>query len=276
MVDNENNQWEDELEYTEDTVQDEETEYFDGDNSYPEEEMTQEEDIGEYTENEEEYEEEEDSSEPRKKSSLPLLVLLIILLLAGGIIAVPKLMNKDSNVATQQFNNTQQDNNQQNNSQSNEDLAGSFFDAANGDSDMMSVNFNEDGEGMTVESEQPQNNETPQEEQQVATVTEAQPGEGITESDLFADQNTQESDSIMVVYNKAARINPFKPPVIVDTQATPYETINNTQFEIIEPPAASIPDENLSKLLQTQISGIMYDSQSPAAIVNLNGVDHLN
>ena len=274
MVDNENNQWEDDIEYTEDTVSNEETEFLDDtEDSFPEDETAQEEDAGEYAENGEEYEEEYEETEeetPKKKSSLPLIALLAVLLIAGSIIAVPKLMNKD-NVNTTDYN-TQQ----QTNTQSNEDLAGSFFDAANNEenSDMMSVNFNEDGEGMTVETPQQENNEVPEENREVATVTNVNPGEGVTESDLFEDQNSHESDSIMVVYNKAARQNPFKPPVVVDTLTTPYETINNTQFEIIEPPAASIPDENLSKLLQTQISGIMYDAQSPAAIVNLNGVDH--
>lgn len=273
MVDNENNQWEDELEYTEDTVSDEETEYYDeSEDNFPEDETAQEEDTGEYIENEEEEYEPEEEEAPKKKSPVVLIALLAVLLLAGAFIAVPKLMNKD-NVAKTDYNNTQQ---QQNNTQSNEDLAGDFFDAASseGGSEMMSINFNENGEGMTVETEQQANEQNPDENQTVATVTDVKPGEGITESDLFEDQNSHENDSIMVVYNKAVRLNPFKPPVVVDTQSTPYETINNTQFEIIEPPAASIPDENLSKLLQTQISGIMYDAQSPAAIVKLNGIDH--
>ncbi len=286
MVDNENNQWEDELEYTEDKVsEEEETETYTEDDAYPDEETVGD-DVDEYQDTEE-YEEEEEAGEepPKKKSALPLIVLLLVLLLAGAIVGVPKLMNKDGDSVAN--NNSQQ---QDMNNQSNEDLAGSFFDAAGGeDTEMMSVDFNENGEGMNFDNGEEQNFDQNQDqnfeqnpdqnfeqnqEQQAPTVTEARPGEGIVESDLFADQNSQENDSIMVVYNRAARINPFKPPVITSTASDiPYETINNTQFEIIEPPTASIPDENLTKLLQTQISGIMYDSQSPAAIVNINGVD---
>ena len=48
----------------------------------------------------------------------------------------------------------------------------------------------------------------------------------------------------------------------------------NTEFEVIEPPIQSVPDENLTRLLQTQISGILYDEENPSAIVNLNGLDH--
>ncbi len=289
MVDNENNQWEDDLEYTEETEETASTEdgvetYSDTE-EYSEEETTGE-DVEEYGETEE-YEEEDGEEPPKKKNSLPIVAALLLLLLIGGAIAVPKLMNKDSNDVVVN-NNMQQ---QEPNNQSNEDLAGSFFDAAGGeDAEMTSVNFNEEGEGMSFDNNNEQNNfqegqpqeqqneqqGEQQEQQPQPTVTEARPGEGITESDLFADQNSQENDSIMVVYNKAARLNPFKPPVVVGGPAQggiPYETINNTQFEIIEPPTASVPDENLTKLLQTQISGIMYDAQSPAAIVNINGVD---
>ena len=270
-MDNENNQWEEELEYTEDMDSNEESEFLDDQDSLSEEQVPQE-DSEEYLDDEE-YEEETAEEAAPKKNSLPLVVLLLVLLLAGGFIAVPKLMNKDGDT------NLNQNIQQQQNEQSSEDLAGSFFDAAsNDDSNMMSINFNEDGEGITVDNAEAANNEgnneVAEENKEVATVTDAKPGEGITESDLFADQNSQENDSIMVVYNKAVRQNPFKPPVVVDSANTPYETINNTQFEIIEPPTASVPDENLSKLLQTQISGIMYDPVSPAAIVNLNGIDH--
>ena len=285
MVDNENNQWEDEFEYTEEPGSNEEAEFLDGQDALSDEQDALsdeqvEQDASEEYEEEGEYEEEPEKETAPKKSALPLVALLLVLLVAGSFIAVPKIMNKDANT-----NKANYDTQQPQNNQSTEDLAGSFFDAASGDdSNMMSINFNEDGEGMTVGNQESENNnennEGGQENQEnnenneVATVTDAKPGEGVKESDLFADHNSQESDSIMVVYNKAARLNPFKPPVVIDPSSLPYETINNTQFEIIEPPTASIPDENLSKLLQTQISGIMYDPVSPAAIVNLNGIDH--
>ncbi len=265
MVDNENNQWE-EIEYEKDEVNEEETESYDEEDPYNDEESDEEE--GDEEEEYEEYDEDGDDEAPKKKSALPLVILLAVLLLAGGLIAVPKLMNKDNTANT--YNNTQNVQTKQ----SQEDMAASFFDAAGGnESDMMSVNFNDDGESTDVlpTSANDQGQEFGQE--QVATVKEAEPGEGINENDLFADQANQENDSIMVVYNKASRLNPFKPPIIVEQKDTPFETINNTQFEIIEPPTASVPDENLTKLLQTQISGIMYDSESPAAIVNLNGID---
>ena len=50
----------------------------------------------------------------------------------------------------------------------------------------------------------------------------------------------------------------------------------NTEFTkkcLVVQIAGEVSDENLTRLLQTQISGILYDEVSPSAIVNLNGVD---
>ena len=77
----------------------------------------------------------------------------------------------------------------------------------------------------------------------------------------------------MVAWNKAARQNPFKPPVIQQAFDDKYENMDGMQFEIIEPPTRLVPDKNIEKLLQTQISGILYDESSPSAIVNLAGKD---
>ena len=282
MVDNNNNQWE-EIEYTEDNTSEEEELGYDDDDSYEEEVAQTEDENGEEYEEYEEYEDEEEGEEKsKKKSPIPIIAALLALLIIGGAVAVPKLMSskEDKTAATtyhqeQTFGNGGDIQNSDNSTgdQGQDDLANSFFDAANNDNgDMMSVNFNENGEETNVVTGEGEN-------QQIATVTQPAQEENnnnTNEADLFDNQdNSQANDSIMVVYNKAARLNPFKPPVIpVNTvKETSYGTVNNTQFEIIEPPTASVPDENLTKLLQTTISGIMYDSESPSAIVNLNGVD---
>ena len=272
MVDNKNNQWE-EAEYIEDTNDNRAYSYNDGsetaDDYSGQSGQSDEQDYEAY----DEYD--DDDEQPRKKSN-PLLVIIIFLLLLGlaAFIAVPKFMaNNAASVADNNSNQNvgfeqQNDNRQEQNS---DDLANSFFDAAGGEnSDMMSVNFNDDGAANVTTGEG--------EEAQTATVTEA-PDENIAVgNDLFenqenANESEQENNAIMVVYNKASRMNPFKPPVIEKTEEEPFELINNTQFEIIEPPTASVPDENLTRLLQTQISGILYDDESPSAIVNLNGLD---
>lgn len=272
MVDNKNNQWEDETEYNSDDVLENETDSQDED-LYEDTDSSDENTEDEYSEYEEddsdEDDEEDNEQSSKKKNNLLLIIIVIVLLLIGLLVAIPKFMNKNDGAAVNNVNvtNEQPNVNQDNNQIPSTDDADAFFgDAGENDNNMMSVDFNNPDQSVNVTTGEGEN-------QQVATVSEAQPGEGINESDLFAEQPSQENDSIMVVYNKAARSNPFKPPVSVDSTEIPYETINNTQFEIIEPPATSVEDEHLTKLLQTEISGIMYDSKSPAAIVKIEGVD---
>ncbi len=268
MVDNNNNQWEDESQY-DDMVSDDDTDTL-TDDSYDDDEVSDTDD--EYSEYEDESEDEEDDdlSPKKKKNNLPLLILIIVLLLVGLFIAIPKLTNKGENNTANKVVNKQEklNDNAENNVKPETNDADAFFgESGSGDNNMMSVDFNDSGNEINVTTGEGDN-------QQVATVTEAQPGEGINESDLFAEQPAQENDSIMVVYNKASRSNPFKPPVNVGgSSEVPYETINDTQFEIIEPPVTAVKDEHLTKLLQTEISGILYDKSSPSAIVNINGSD---
>ena len=97
----------------------------------------------------------------------------------------------------------------------------------------------------------------------------------VSADDMFGDgdfsQGQEENNAIMVAYDKDSRVNPFKPPV--DTSGGTFDSIDGIDVEIIEPPTESVEDPNLTKLLQTQISGILFDDVSPSAIVNLNGID---
>ncbi len=264
MVDKEN-QWED-IEYSEG----EETQL-----SYNDEDTSE---MGEYYSEQgdnQEYEEYEDDEEPvqRKNNPIPIIIVFLLLLGAGAFVAVPKFMGgAQINEKIQDNKSIEKTVDTVSSNQPSDDLANSFFaDAGGVNPDMMSVNFNENGETNVLTGEG--------ENTQVATVTETPQNNDISETDLFENQDSSistsnaDNNSIMVVYNKAARLNPFKPPVVDKTADQAYETINNTQFEIIEPPVTSVPDENLTKLLQTQISGILYDNESPSAIINLNGLD---
>ncbi len=264
MVDKEN-QWED-IEYSEG----EETHLAYNDDNISEIN----EDYSEQGDNQE-YEEYEDDEEPvqRKNNPIPMLIVFLLLLGAGAFVAVPKFMGGEQiNEKVQDNKSIEQTVTTVSNNQASDDLSNSFFNDAGGESsDMMSVNFNENGETNVLTGEG--------ENTQVATVTETPQNNDISETDLFENQDSSisnsnvDNNSIMVVYNKASRLNPFKPPVIDNSTEQAYETIDNTQFEIIEPPVTSVHDENLTKLLQTQISGILYDNESPSAIINLNGLD---
>jgi len=272
MVDNNNNQWED-MEYTDNTEEDQAYSYDDNTETVDDySDQSEQLDEGNYDESYDEYDEEDDEEPPKKSNPLPVIIIFLLLLGAAAFFAIPKFMgNNAESVSDNQANQNVGFEQNDANSQSSGELADSFFDAAGGEnSDMMSVNFNDNGAANVMTGEG--------ENAQVATVTESQPSDIASGNDLFANQDNasetgQENNAIMVVYNKAARMNPFKPPIIEKTEDAPYEIIDNTQFEIIEPPTASVPDENLTRLLQTQISGILYDDESPSAIVNLNGLD---
>lgn len=301
MVDKEN-QWDD-IEYSGDEAEYEEAE---DQEEYSEEEYeTAEYEDGEEYEDEEyedgeeydeEYEDEDEEGDGSKKSNaIPLIaILLIILLLAGaGYFAYTKFVNGASSIAktpgktsneaihVENTQNNPEQNNQmhapaQNNTQ---DMGDFFFNEAGGnDADMMSVDFNDNGQ--TNVTQAPENDILPvaNNNDVVATVTE-QPETSANElapEDILGENGFNESEentdnAIMVTYNKETRMNPFKPPVT--EKGEELDGVNESGFEIIEPPSTSIQDENLKKLLQTQISGILYDEVSPSAIVNLNGVD---
>ena len=277
MVDNEN-QWED-MEYSDEA---------DASGDYSDENY----DDDDYSEQGyESYDEEDDDGvvSPAPKANLGGCLVLLILLAAiiAGVVffLLPKLKGESSDVPSK----PEQQNEQmafsaggeegmpmeQPVEQGTSDMGDMFFNEAAGESpDMMSVDFNGAGQANVTTNSG--------EDQVVATVTEqpVKPQEETTaENDLFS-QNldlttdlNQGSNEIMVAYNKSARENPFKPPVVDKQEGDGYEMVGNEQFEIIEPPVQSVADENLTRLLQTQISGILYDEESPSAIVNLNGMD---
>ena len=224
------------------------------------------------------YEEYEDDEAPvtKKGNPLPMIIIFLLILSAGAFVVVPKISGNikktTENTQIQNINSISETANETSLSTNGDDLATSFFNDAGGENTgMMSVNFSENGETNVIAGDG-QNS-------QIATVTEANPSDVVSETDLFENQggsnNTtaEENNSIMVVYNKASRANPFKPPLVEKSLEDTYETFNDAQFEIIEPPVTSVPDENLTRLLQTQISGILYDTESPSAIINLNGID---
>lgn len=277
MADKENN-WED-MKYSDDEMnQSSEDQEYD-DNEYSDEEYEDDDNSSEEYEDDENVEDEEyedDDDRPQKKGFPIILVILIILILlaVGGFLAYSKLSsggvaNNSTPIQQENFDNNQDNNNAENSG----DMGDFFFNEAGGNENgMMSVGFNDNGETNVATD-----GNTDGTGENIATVTDQtgtkandlSPDDIFSNSGLNADDD--ENNAIMVSYNKALRLNPFKPPVA--QKSNEYSDVNNTDFEIIEPPSTSNPDENLKRLLQTQISGIMYDDISPSAIVNLNGVD---
>ena len=277
MADKENN-WED-MEYSDDEMnQSSEDQEYD-DNEYSDEEYEDDDNSSEEYEddgNAEDEEYEDDDDRPQKKGFPIILVILIILILlaVGGFLAYSKLSsggvaNNSTPIQQENFDNNQDNNNAENSG----DMGDFFFNEAGGNENgMMSVGFNDNGETNVATD-----GNTDGTGENIATVTDqtGTKANDLSPDDIFSNgglnADDDENNAIMVSYNKALRLNPFKPPVA--QKSNEYSDVNNTDFEIIEPPSTSNPDENLKRLLQTQISGIMYDDISPSAIVNLNGVD---
>lgn len=288
MVDNEN-QWED-MEYSEDSgdMDNYDSEEID-DMEYSDEEYSDEEysEDGAYEAFEDEYYDEETEPQQQKKGNPAgcIIILLLLLLVIGGLAFFFLNSNKGASTKENAMPNNAVETQAPAVNETTGDLGDSFFNEAGGEStEMMSVDFNTPGETTVTTGEGS--------DEIVATVMEA-PAQKSEVQEIPVATQTSDDDSeieelfsedssltglgdgtseIMVAYNKKTRSNPFKPPVIQKQNET-FSTIGGTEFEIIEPPTTSVHDENLTRLLQTQISGILYDDESPSAIVNLNGVD---
>ena len=60
----------------------------------------------------------------------------------------------------------------------------------------------------------------------------------------------------------------------------PYREISDTynkppKFELIEPPETADAGAEASRVMDTSVSGILYDTYSPSAIINIEGLDQL-
>ena len=192
---------------------------------------------------------------------LILLIPIVVLVLTSGFFTFKFVKNSNSqNVTKEEIPMVEISENQ--NGQ--DDIGASFFNEESNneeDKDMMNVKFNDNGEAAVVsQSDSAQNGA-------VATITDVlstEQSEGTDDNSLQAEGT---KNSVMVSWNAKSRQNPFKPPVIERTAGEKYEKFGDVQFEIVEPPTELVGDENLTKLLQTQISGILYDEESPSAIV---------
>ena len=47
------------------------------------------------------------------------------------------------------------------------------------------------------------------------------------------------------------------------------------EYDLVDPPKSANSDSDASKILTTKVSGIMYDKDSPSAILNIESSDYL-
>lgn len=93
----------------------------------------------------------------------------------------------------------------------------------------------------------------------------------ITQNDPLLDKNT-----VTVKIGDLGRDNPFKPYKNQISTSKYYNmAYNNLGFDVIEPPPAMLEDTKATAMMETTISGIMYDCKNPSAIMNIDGQDQL-
>ena len=88
------------------------------------------------------------------------------------------------------------------------------------------------------------------------------------EANAISAANTKRE--ILTVQRKITNANPFLPHKELQASlAAP------PKFEIIEPPSSINEGSDAARVMDTSVSGILYDSYSPSAIINIEGNDQL-
>ena len=70
------------------------------------------------------------------------------------------------------------------------------------------------------------------------------------------------------------KLNPFVPYRNVDIEAFD-EVVDVPSYTLTEPPASVNEGSDAARVMDTIVSGILYDKYSPSAIINIEGTDYL-
>ena len=91
------------------------------------------------------------------------------------------------------------------------------------------------------------------------------------ESTNLFQKDKKKTVKITVEDNKS-KDNPFLPPKIQSIT----NTVQENDYSFLLPPPKILPENTeASRIMQTTISGILYDKYNPSAIINIEGVDYL-
>lgn len=85
-------------------------------------------------------------------------------------------------------------------------------------------------------------------------------------------------ETVTIAIGDVGRKNPFAPTGQIGTievSAIKKQSEDGVDFEIIEPPQLAAENQEISKLLQTKVTGILFDEIKPSAIINIEGADQL-
>lgn len=103
--------------------------------------------------------------------------------------------------------------------------------------------------------------------EEIVTVEEEQPLEEVTEMVEIENIEPKEENLVSLTVDDFGRADPFLPS---------SESFSNTDgYELLAPPETIMTESDAAKVVSTKVSGIMYDSRNPSAILNIEGSDYL-
>lgn len=103
----------------------------------------------------------------------------------------------------------------------------------------------------------------------------------------FNGSGMESADSIQLVSMPAAATSTKKDLISIPSGTVkadpflPYRNISGTstldvpKFDLVEPPEVISADSEAARVMDTTVSGILYDKYSPSAILNIEGNDYL-
>lgn len=246
---------------------------------YENQDYEEDEDFSEEDENSEVENEDQESQNKKKMIIIASATILIILLLVGGALILNSKKSKDSAKTTDAI----------------ESVEGDLIADQNTDEEI-EINT-ESGDDVSIEIEDP--NSLIPTEKPLTTATEAEslmndnsglaiPTDGLKTDDGGLQVEVEEyrpgaladkkPGAVTVSIGDIGRQNPFMPKDKVGTAAAGSIAKTNEDglnFEVIEPPQLADENPDITKLLETKVSGILYDPKKPSAIINIEGVDQL-
>lgn len=202
----------------------------------------------------------------KKKIIIGAVAVLIIILLFGGIFLVVKKMTQKASTATNVESVVGTDEEVAIGEEGADGEVSIDVDDGSSDAEVAIEESGEDALGVGAEAPKPD----------VTTEgggLEIEVDEG---APTFADK-PNDVNNVTVSIGDVGRKNPFAPVGGSKSQQSSSfkQAGDGLDFEIIEPPELEPEDEMITKLLETKVTGIMYDAKRPSAIVNIDGVDQL-
>lgn len=88
-------------------------------------------------------------------------------------------------------------------------------------------------------------------------------------------QDTDTDKMVSISVENLGRDNPFLPPGEKAYSIGTNVPQEHLQYDVLPPMETVTPDYQAKKVVSTRVSGIMYDKNSPSAILNIDGMDYL-